>query len=117
MDVLGMRAISKSLQTVGGQPPDNKNLHRAALVSDLLANSLYYSLVGLGPEKNIWLRGAGLGIAAGAGGVLLPGPMGLGEEPSGRSNVTRAMTVGWYLVGALAATTTYRLLQRNFATL
>jgi hypothetical protein len=112
MDILGMRAISNSLQAVGEQPPDHKTLHRAALVSDLLANSLYYSLVGVGGEKGVWLRGTGLGIAAGVGGVVLPEPMGLGSEPSVRSNATRAMTVGWYLAGALAAATTYRLLQK-----
>ena len=114
MDILGMRAISKSLQAVGEQPPDNIKLHRAALVGDLLANSLYYSLVGVGSEKSVWLRGAGLGIAAGVGGVMLPEPMGLGAGPSGRTNATRAMTVGWYLAGALAAAAAYRLLQRNF---
>ncbi|MGE5463201.1 MAG: hypothetical protein ACM3PS_07595 [Syntrophothermus sp.] len=110
MDVLGMRAISKSMRAMGHQPPDNSSLHRAALVGDVLANALYYSLVGGGSQKGVWLRGAGLGVAAGIGGVVLPEPMGLGGEPSGRSTATKAMTVGWYLAGALAAAATYRLL-------
>ena len=110
MDILGMRAISQSLRAVGVHPPDDKSLHRASLAGDLLANSLYYSLVGVGREKSIWLRGAALGIAAGIGGVMLPEPMGLGGEPSGRSHATKAMTVGWYLAGALAAAATYQLL-------
>jgi len=67
-------------------------------------------ITGLCNEKGIWLRAAGLGIAAGIGGVMLPCPMGLGEEPSGRTNATKGMTVGWYLAGALAAAATYRLL-------
>jgi hypothetical protein len=110
MDILGMQAISKLTELGNGQPPDNKSLHRASLLGDILANSLYYSLVGLGRNKSVWLRGAGLGIAAGLGGVLLPGPLGLGEEPSGRSQATKVMTVGWYLAGALAASAAYRLL-------
>jgi hypothetical protein len=113
MDILGMRAISKSLRAVGERPPDNKSLHRASLVGDIFANSLYYSLVGVGREESVWLRGAGLGMAAGIGGVMLPEPMGLGGEPSGRTNATKVMTVGWYLAGALAAATTYRILTAN----
>ena len=110
MDLLGMRAISKSIRAAGGQPPDNRTLHTVSLVGDMLANSLYYSLVGVGGEKGVWLRGAGLGMAAGLGGVMLPEPMGLGGEPSGRTNATKVMTVGWYLAGALAAATAYRLM-------
>lgn len=110
MDILGMRAMSKSLRAMGEQPPDEKNLHKASLVGDILANSLYYSLVGVGREKSVWLRAAGLGIAAGAGGVMLPEPMGLGGEHSGRTNATKAMTIGWYLAGALAAAATHQLL-------
>lgn len=110
MDILGMRAISKALRTVGEQPPESKRLHRASLIGDILANSLYYSLVGVGRAENVLLRGAGLGIAAGVGGVLLPEPLGLGGEPSGRSDATKVMTVGWYLAGALAAAAAYRLL-------
>jgi hypothetical protein len=115
MDILGMRAISKSLQAVGSEPPADKNLHTASLIGDILANTLYYSLVGIGGQKSVWLRAAGLGMAAGVGGVVLPEPMGLGGGPSGRTNVTKAMTVGWYLAGALVAAATYRLLQGRFA--
>lgn len=110
MDILGMRAISKSLRTLGVQPPESKRLHTTALIGDILANSLYYSLVGVGREKSVVLRGAGLGIAAGVGGVMLPEPLGLGSRPSGRSNATKVMTIGWYLAGALAAAAAYKFL-------
>jgi hypothetical protein len=59
MDILGMRAISKSLRAVGDPRLDNTSLHRASLIGDILANSLYYSLVGVGRERGVWLRGAG----------------------------------------------------------
>lgn len=110
MDVLGMRAISKSLRTMGERPPENRRLHRAALVGDMIANSLYYSLVGVGREEHVFLRGAGLGLAAGVGGVMLPEPLGLGEAPSARTDSTKIMTVAWYLAGAFAAAVSYRLL-------
>lgn len=101
MDVLGMRAISKILKKAGSQPPADSELRTWAMVGDVISNSLYYSLAGTG--KDAWLRGGLLGAGAGAGAVLLPGPMGLGTDPSNRTNSTRAMTVGLYLLGGMVA--------------
>ncbi len=47
--------------------------------------------------------GRGLGLAAGAGALVLPKPLGLGEAPKSRRPATRIMTVAWYLIGGLAA--------------
>ncbi|WP_439880535.1 hypothetical protein ACSX1A_15415 [Pontibacter sp. MBLB2868] len=102
MDVLGMRSISKLMQEAGEEPPrDREELHNWSLAGDVVSNSLYYSLAGTG--KSAWWRGALLGAAAGAGAVLLPGPLGLGEEPSNKTTKTQAMTVGYYLLGGLVA--------------
>lgn len=110
MDVLGMRAIAGSLRAAGQEPPPDDELHTLALAGDVVSNSLYYSLVGVGrPEKTL-LRGTILGLAAGVGAVLLPEPLGLGNAPSARTPETKAMTVGWYLAGGLAAALTYRLI-------
>jgi hypothetical protein len=51
-----------------------------------------------------------LGLAAGLGAVFLPGPLGLGSAPSNRTTQTQAMTVGWYLLGGLAAGLAYQTL-------
>lgn len=102
MDILGMRAIEKLMHKADTEPPaDDKKLHTLALIGDVVSNSLYYSLVGTG--KNAWLKGSLLGAAAGIGGVILPGPLGLGKVPSGRTDQTKAMTVSLYLIGGLAA--------------
>ena len=102
MDVLGMRSISKLMHKAGEEPPrDQEELHNWSLAGDVVSNSLYYSLAGTG--KDAWWRGALLGAAAGAGAVLLPGPLGLGEEPSNKTTKTQAMTVGYYLLGGLVA--------------
>ncbi|HEX5270840.1 MAG TPA: hypothetical protein VFW33_10150 [Gemmataceae bacterium] len=113
MDVLGMRGIARSLEAVGQTPPEEGRLHELALAGDILSNSLYYSMVGVGGPEGAWLRGALLGLAAGVGAVLLPGPLGLGEAPSNRTPATRAMTVGWYLLGGLAAAAACRLMARG----
>ncbi|MFD2248526.1 hypothetical protein [Pontibacter ruber] len=101
MDVLGMRAIAQTMQGAGKEPPARDELHTWALVGDIVSNALYYSLAGTG--KQAWLRGGLLGAGAGAGAILLSGPLGLGTEPSGRTPQTKAMAFGLYLLGGLVA--------------
>ena len=113
MDVLGMRAIAKPMRALGQEPPRDDHLHRAALAGDLVSNALYYSLVGAGGPRGVWARGAALGLLAGLGGVFLPGPLGLGTAPSRRTPQTALLTVGWYLLGGLAAAAMYQCFRRE----
>ncbi len=101
-DVLGMRSIVKGFQKADAQPPTGNTLYGLAMLGDVTSNALYYSLVGVGPEQPV-LAGAVLGALAGVGAVTLPGPMGLSEAPTKRSEATVAMTIGWYLFGGLVA--------------
>jgi hypothetical protein len=103
MDLLGMRAIAKLMQNAGETPPERHALHNLAMAGDMISNTLYYSLIGAGKKKSVWTRGTLLGLGAGIGGVVLPGPLGLGEQPSGRTDQTKAMTIAWYLIGGLTA--------------
>ncbi|HEX8429017.1 hypothetical protein [Hymenobacter sp.] len=107
MDVLGMRALRKMLGKAEAPQPDEPTLFDLTMAGDLLSNGLYFSLVGRG--KNVWWRGAALGVAAGVGGVILPGPLGLGEAPSNSTPETKLMTVAWYTVGGLVAAGASRL--------
>jgi len=104
VDVLGMRAIAKTMRAVDAEPPIP--LHEAALVGELVSNTAYYSLVGLGPREDALRNGALLGLAAGLGAVFLPGPLGLGRQPT-ETPATQAMTVAWYVAGGLAAAAAY----------
>jgi hypothetical protein len=113
MDLLGMNAISKALNKAGLKTPSDTKLFVIAMTGDLIANSLYYSLAGVGKEKNIWLRSAALGLAAGIGAVTLPGPLGLEERHSTRTTATKIMTVGLYVAGALVATAVIKLLAKK----
>ena len=113
MDLLGMNAISKGLNAAGIKTPNNTTLFAMALTGDILANSLYYSLAGIGKEKNIWLRGAALGLVAGIGAVGLPGHLGLEKRHSSRSTETKIMTIGLYVAGALVTTAVIKLLARK----
>ncbi|MDT7779097.1 MAG: hypothetical protein QOC99_1609 [Acidobacteriota bacterium] len=108
MDVVGMRAIAKTMRAVDVEPP--VPLHEAALVGDIVSNSIYYGLVGVGDSEDAVRNGALLGLAAGLGAVFLPEPLGLGRQPSHTSSKTQLMTVAWYLLGGLAAGAAYRAL-------
>ena len=113
MDRLGMQAISKGLRKAGLDVPQQKTLFTAALVGDLLSNAIYYSMAGLGSEKNIWWRSSVLGLAAGVGAVLLPEPLGLNKRYSNRTLATQLMTIGLYVAGAMVTTGIIRLMQNK----
>ena len=113
MDVLGKSVVARIFRALGEEPPPSEQLHDITLAGDIASNSLYYSLVGVGSQEGALLRGVALGLAAGVGAVLLPGPLGLGSAPSARTPQTKAMTVGYYLAGGLAAGVVYGLLSKS----
>lgn len=113
MDLLGMNAISKGLNAAGIKTPTGNKLYTMALAGDILCNSLYYAMAGKGDEKNIWLKSSVLGLAAGIGAVILPGPLGLEEKHSARSTETKLMTIGLYVTGALVATAIMKLMAKK----
>lgn len=111
IDTLGVRAIEKTLNALGTQKPNGATLKRLSFAGDIAFNSIYYSFTAAG--KIPLLSASALGIAAGAGTVYLPGPLGLGKKPSAKNNTTKFLSMGIYIVGGLAAAATYRYLNRN----
>jgi hypothetical protein len=111
MDVLGKIVLARASRRAGAEPPDSRRLFTMAMAGDIISNGLYYAMVGFGRPEGALLRGAALGAAAGAGGVALPGRIGLPTAPSARKADTAAMTVAWYLLGGLAAGAIYRALE------
>ena len=113
MDLLGMNAISKGLHATGRKVPEDNRLFTLALAGDLVSNALFYSLAGAGKEKNIWVRSAALGMAAGLGAVALPEPLGLNGKYSNRTLSTQIMTVGLYVAGAIVTTAVIKFLEHR----
>jgi hypothetical protein len=103
MDVVGMRALRQLVPALRHEPPRSSRLHRLALAGDLLANTLYYSAIPARDAATTWTRAALLGLAAGAGAVLVPARAGLGNPPNSEMRANQAMTIAWYVAGALAA--------------
>ncbi|CAM3676648.1 DUF1440 domain-containing protein [Deinococcus saxicola] len=103
IEVIGERALAGSLEALNINPPQGASLYRWTLLGDLLSNTLYFGLVGLGARQGAWERGGTLGLAAGVGAVVLPRPLGLGGQPGSRFPMTPLLTVGWYLTGGLVS--------------
>ncbi|MGZ5243750.1 MAG: hypothetical protein ACXWW0_07635 [Bacteroidia bacterium] len=103
MDLLGMDALTASLNLTNNSTAENDELFRYAMTADILCNSLYYSLAGAAKSDKTFMAGSLLGAAAGIGAVILPGPLGLIEEASNRTNKTKLLTMGLYFVGGIVA--------------
>jgi hypothetical protein len=113
LDLLGMNAISKGMHAAGTSVPNNRKLFAWSLAGDLVSNSIYYSLAGIGKEKNVWVRSSLLGLAAGISAVTLPGQLGLNGKHTKRTLSTKAITVGLYVAGALITTGVMKLLEHR----
>jgi hypothetical protein len=113
MDILGRRAIKKTLQSAGLSAPKGDDLQRLALAGDIAANTAYYAIVGLGEGRRAPMRGVMLGVLAGIGAVLLPPYLGLGSKPSRATTKTAVLTVALYAAGGVAAGLFFRRRQRS----
>lgn len=112
IDLVGEEALSNTVKSLGKKPPSGNSLYAATLGADILSNALYYSVIGFGDKKNIMRRATVLGIAAGAGALMLTKPLGLSDAPVTRTGRTRLLTVAWYFTGAMVAAYTIRALKK-----
>ncbi len=108
VDLVGVRALRQLMNKADISLPGLTAQRQMAMGGDLLSNATYYSLAGTSYARSILL-----GLAAGIGGVVLPGKMGLGEAPTSRSTTTKLLTIGYYTFGALVATAVTRSLSGN----
>ncbi len=113
MDLLGMEAIAKTLDSVDAGIPEEDKLFKITMAGDVLSNSLYYSLAGFGNERQAILRGALLGFAAGIGAVYLPKLLGLNTAPANRTLQTGVMTVALYSIGGVVAGAAGKLIENK----
>jgi hypothetical protein len=102
MDLIGMRALRRMAPHLREPHVPSRNLRSAALVGDLVCNSLYYAAIPAPTRGATWARAAALGVAAGLGALLLPERMGLGPPPHSDRLSNQAMTIAWYTLGAAA---------------
>ncbi len=110
IDLVGKEAVQKTAEYFG-LDIENNELFGTALVSDIISNTAYYSFIN-GKKQELWLKAASAGLLAGLGTVNLPNKIGLNEEPVTKSFTTKALVVGYYLVGAFTTAAVIRLIEK-----
>jgi hypothetical protein len=113
IDLVGEEALQKGLRHFGTEIKDDDALYGATLGADLVSNALYYSAIGAGSRKHIWGRAVVLGLSAGIGAVALPEHMGLNAKPVAHNKKVKALTIGYYLAGALVTAALAKKLEKN----
>ncbi len=100
VNLVGAEAVNKTLSQYNRPIQSPDDLHKVTLELDLIANTTYYSMIG-GNGKYIWPKAIIMGLSAGFGALQIPKPLGLDETPVNQTKQKQAMTVGYYLFGAL----------------
>jgi presenilin-like A22 family membrane protease len=113
VDELGMEAVTKGLTAADVQLPKGEKLYNLTLAGDIIANTMYYSLAGIGNKRSTGRRATFLGLMAGIGALYLPKQMGLSEEHTTRTTQTELQTMGLYTFGGLVAGTIMKLLNKK----
>jgi hypothetical protein len=111
-EALGMNALSKILKGFNdATPAKGQELFDLTPAGEILSNTLYFSIAGVGSKKNIMLRSALLGLTAGLGTLVLPQYLGVDED--GRSNKQKILTVSRYLLGSLLTAAAIRSIEKT----
>lgn len=98
-------ALDKSLHALHiPEVKSEDNKYFAALTGDLLSNAMYYATTVTG-------TGTISGLIAGLAAIYLPSKFGLDDEPVAGTNKKKAMTIGYYLAGAVVTSVAYKLLR------
>lgn len=113
IDLLGKQALSKSMNRLNLEAPVGNNLYLATLAGDIISNGLYYSAIGAGDSKNIYLKGAIAGVTAGLGAINIPDQIGLDDTPVTKTDKTKILTVAWYVIGGLVTAAVFNRLKKS----
>ncbi|MFC6101462.1 SpoIIAA family protein [Olivibacter domesticus] len=112
IDQLGKEAIAKSTDKLANYKPSEKNLYAASLASDLVSNSLFYSLIPSTDKNVLWAKSIVYGLGAGLGAVILPAKFGLNDRGVTKTTQTKGLTIAYYLFGALVTAASFSILKK-----
>ena len=112
IDLVGKEVVQKTAEYFGLDIENSESLLSTALVSDIISNTAYYSLIN-GEKEELWLKAASAGLLAGLGAVNLPDKMGLNDEPVSKSLTTKALVIGYYLAGAFTTAAVIRMMEKS----
>ncbi len=111
IDLVGEEATLKVAAFFGVEINDDNTLYGTSLFGDILSNAAYFSLID-GQGSDLWNKAASAGLMAGIGAVQLPEKLGLDDTPVTKTLTTKALTIGYYLAGALATAAILKVLEK-----
>lgn len=112
IDLVGEEAVMKVAAFFGVEIEDSNTLYGTTLAGDIISNTAYYSLID-GKDNELWTKAVSAGAIAGIAAVKLPEQIGLNEEPVAKTIATKALTMGYYMAGALATAALLKLLDKQ----
>lgn len=112
IDLVGEDAIQKTASFFGVDFANKEALYGTTLLSDIVSNTAYYSLIN-GQGNDLWLKAASSGLVAGVAAIKIPEKIGVEDKPITKSNTTKALTLAYYTLGALASATILKFLQKQ----
>jgi hypothetical protein len=103
IDLLGEEVVANSHEAMNLEVPTGNKLYAEALGTDLIANTVYFSIASFN-DKHTEIQGGVQGVLAGLSAVYAPGMMHLfnAEQTSG-TDKKKALTMAYYFVGGLVA--------------
>ncbi len=112
IDLVGEDVIQKTASFFGVDFANKEALYGTALLTDIVSNTAYYSLIN-GQGNDLWLKAASSGLVAGVAAIKIPEKTGIDDSAITKSNTTKALTIAYYTLGALASATILKLLQNK----
>lgn len=113
LDLMGEEAVKKSAEAMNVEAPSGDKLYGVALAGDVLTNASYFAAIGMGSKKFMLVRAIGAGVSAGIAAVKAPKPMGLNEEHVANSEKREAMTIAYYVFGALVTAAVLEMMDKK----
>lgn len=111
IDLVGEEAVQKTAAFFGVDIQNKEALIGTTLVSDVVSNTAYYSLIN-NETNDLWFKAASSGLVAGFGAISIPDKIGLNDNPVAKSLPTKVMTMGYYMFGALTTAAILSVLER-----
>lgn len=111
IDLVGEEAVQKIAGLFGNKIKDEQTLYNTTLAGDIISNAAYYSMIGNSPNQ-LFGKAISLGLVAGIGAVTVPEQIGLDDKPVAKNTQVKAMTVGYYVAGALVTAGILKLLSK-----
>lgn len=97
---VGEEALLKITDHTSLEIKGENNLYATTLAGDIISNGLYYATTAT--DKDL-----ASGLIAGIGAVALPQKMGLNDAPVAENFQKKAMTIGYYVFGAIVTKFVY----------